>query len=184
MGTANPPTIINPVLTSHSVSATIVSLAFNGLVRLDADGKVVPSLAKEWTVSEDGLEYTFYLYKNIKFHDGVELTARDVQFTYNVMLDDDNACPWKSDVEAIERVEIVNDYTVKFVLKERFPNMLHKLVREIIPEHLWRNAKLRQSELNYRPIGTGPFKFKEWNKDNNTIILTANKNYFEGRPYL
>src|SRR2546423_1280385 len=82
-GTSNPPPIINPVLTQHSVSASIIPLIFDGLVRINSEEQIEPCLAKSWDISDDNLVYTFYLQKGVKFHDGVELTAEDVKFTYD-----------------------------------------------------------------------------------------------------
>ncbi|MCA9405482.1 MAG: hypothetical protein KC684_03020 [Candidatus Omnitrophica bacterium] len=184
MGTANPPTIINPVLTSHSVSSSLLELIFDSLVRLDGRGRIQPGLAEKWEVSADELEYTFYLRKNIKFHDGTELTSKDVKFTYDLILDPKNKSHWRSDLDVVKEVSIIDDFTVRFILKKPFSHFLHKAVREIVPKHIWEGQNLSNARFNYEPVGTGPFKFKEWNKENNTIILTANKNYFEDRPYL
>src|SRR3569623_2077241 len=80
-GTINPPTIINPVLTSYSVSSSLLALIFDSLVRIDSKGQVTGDLAKSWEVSKDGLEYTFYLRHHVYFHDGIECTAEDIKFT-------------------------------------------------------------------------------------------------------
>ncbi len=183
-GTSNPPTIINPILTSHSVSAPLMALIFDSLVRINSQGKVVPGLAKSWDISEDGLVYIFYLHEGVKFHDGVELTTKDIKFTYDMIADSKNQSPRRTNTELIEQWKIIDNYTVKIKLKKAFPAILHKLTREIAPKHLLSDKALPTASFNYFPIGTGPFKFKKWDKKTNQITLEANQKYFENRPYL
>jgi ABC-type transport system substrate-binding protein len=75
-GTINSPTIINPVLTSHSVSDALLDLIFDSLVRIDQHGFILPGLAKSWDISDDGLTYTFHLHPHVYFHDGFEFTLK------------------------------------------------------------------------------------------------------------
>ena len=84
----------------------------------------------------------------------------------------------------VDRWEIIDDHTLKMVLKVAFNPILSKLSREIIPWHLWEGQDLATSSLNYAPVGTGPFKFKNWDKKTNQIELEANPDYFDGRPFL
>jgi len=183
-GTTNEPTIINPILTSHSVSAALMELIFDSLVRIDSDGNIVPGLAESWEISENKLEYTFHLKKDVRFHDGVECTSEDVKFTYDSINDPKNQSPWRTNTELVERWEVIDTYTLKMVLQQPFVPILYKLVREIVPQHLLENQDLQSASFNYYPIGTGPFKFKQWDRETNQIELEANQDYFEGRPYL
>ncbi|MFT5387788.1 MAG: peptide/nickel transport system substrate-binding protein, partial [Candidatus Omnitrophota bacterium] len=184
MGTYNAPTIINPILTSHSISAALMELIFDSLVKIDSNNKVIPGLARYWEISKDGLEYTFYLRKNVFFHDGEECTAEDVKFTHERISDPENKSHWRLHNEIVESWEIIDKHTLKIRLKRPFPLILHKLVREIAPKHLLENQNLHSNSFNYNPIGTGSFKFKHWDREINEIKLEANLDYFEGRPYL
>ncbi|VAX37243.1 Oligopeptide ABC transporter, periplasmic oligopeptide-binding protein OppA (TC 3.A.1.5.1) [hydrothermal vent metagenome] len=183
-GTANPPTRINPVLTSHSVSSALLALIFDALVRIDSNGDVVPGLAESWDISEDGLLYTFHLNQNVRFHDGKELTAEDIKFTYDLINDPKNNSHWRTNTELIDNWKVLNKYTIQLTLIKPFPQILRKLIREIIPKHLFDNKNLHTNFYNYNPIGSGPFRFKSWNKETDQIELIANLNYFERRPYL
>jgi len=183
-GTTNEPTIINPVLTQHSVSAALMELIFDSLVRIDNRGNIIPGLAESWSVSDDRLEYTFHLRKNVFFHDGVECTAEDVKFTYESIRDPKNQSPWKTNTELVDRWNVIDAHTLKMTLRQPFTQILYKLVREIAPKHLLKGQELQSAATNYHPIGTGPFRFKSWDKTTNQIELQANPNYFEGRPYL
>ena len=185
MGAREIPTKINPIFTTHTVSLDLMNLIFDHLIRMGTKGKIEPSLAESWENSEDGLIYTFYLKEGVKFHDGVELTAKDVKFTYEQILDPKNESPYRSHFELIEKIEIIDKYIVKFVLSDPFPIFLTKLAyREIVPKHILEGQELRNTSFNYSPIGTGPFKFSSWDRDTDQIELVANEDYFEGRPYL
>ncbi len=182
--TINPPTIINPVLTSHSISSSLLSLLFDSLVRIDQHGKIVPGLAKSWEVSSDGLKYTFHLHAQVYFHDGVQFTAEDVKFTYEAIQNPAYRSHWRTGTELITKWEVIDPYTVEVHLDKPCPTLLFKLVREILPKHLYEKTSLIDNPHNYRPIGTGPFLFQSWNQKNNEITITFNKDYFEGRPFL
>ncbi len=103
-----------PFLATDSASSSITGMVFNGLTKTDKDLNLVGDLAERWDVSEDGTEITFFLRKNVKWHDGVPLTARDVKFTFEAILDPKNACPYAANHIDIASVEAVNDFTVKF----------------------------------------------------------------------
>lgn len=181
-GTSNPPTIINPIFTQHSVSASLLKIIFNRLIRINSKGELEPDLAKKWEISEDGLKYTFYLKEGVKFHDGVELTAEDVLFTLNQYRDPRNKSPYRFTFDTVTSVEIIDKYTFLISLSKPFEIFLFKLSeRDILPKHIY-DGKLNNSD--YYPIGSGPFKFKSWDRGTNLIELEANLDYFEGRPYL
>jgi len=184
-GVANQPTIINPILTTHSVSAGLLNIVLSRLIRINSKGQIKPDLAKSWEVSDNGTIYTFYLRENVKFHDGVEFTAEDAAFTYQQFIDQNNNSPYRTHFELVQNLEVVDKYIFRITLSKPFPAFLYKLVeREIIPKHILDGKNLHNAPFNYHPIGTGPFKFKSWDKETNQIELEANTHYFEGRPYL
>jgi len=182
-GTCHKPTLINPVLTTYSISAALEQLIFNGLVRINSRGDIEPDLAESWEVSSDGLVYTFYLKKGVRFHDGVECTAYDVKFTYDKIMDTQVNSPFKSPFELVEKFEAIDKYTFRVNLKKPSAPFIYAMVIRIMPKHILENQDLNNAGFNFHPIGTGPFKFKEWAK-NNQIILEYNPDYYEGRPYL
>ena len=182
-GVCNKPTIINPILTIQSVSAPLQDLIFNKLIRWSSKGDVEPDLAERWDVSADGLVYTFYLRKGVKFHDGVECTAEDVKFTFDKIIDPQVNSPFRSSFQLVKDFKVVDQYAFQVILKKPVVSFIYRLIREIAPKHLLEKADLRSSYFNFHPIGTGPFKFKDWTNDNQ-IILEYNPDYYEGRPYL
>ncbi|MBL8012589.1 MAG: hypothetical protein JNN05_01945, partial [Candidatus Omnitrophica bacterium] len=176
--------MINPILTQNSVSAPLLELIFDSLFRLDSKGDIIPGLAKNWSVSKDGLVIDFYLRQGVHFHDGVELTAEDVKFTYEEIMNPLNQSPWRSGCELFDRWEILDRYTIRLHLKKPADSIYPKLTREIAPRHLLAKENIRNSKFNYAPVGSGPFRIYSWDKNSQIIRLKANDDYFEGRPYL
>jgi peptide/nickel transport system substrate-binding protein len=182
-GVCHKPTIINPILTTVSVSASLEDLIFNRLVRLNSQGEIEADLAESWEISSDGLVYTFYLRKGVKFHDGKECTADDVKFTYDKIIDQKVNSPFRGLFQLVKEFRVVDEYIFQIILDKPCVSFAYKLVREIIPKHLLENADIKDCSFNSHPIGSGPFRFQEWGKDNQ-IILEYNPDYYEGRPYL
>jgi peptide/nickel transport system substrate-binding protein len=153
-------------------------------------GKIVGVLADEWKVAEDGLTYTFTLRKGVKFHDGKELTADDVKFTYDSIFDPEIDSPRRSTlslaVAGPDSITAKDPYTVEFKLKQPYaPFLVNIAYRGILPKHILGSLKgkdFNSADFNTKsPIGTGPYKFKEWVKDDH-ITLVANPDYFKGKP--
>ncbi|MBI5554458.1 MAG: peptide-binding protein [Elusimicrobia bacterium] len=185
-GSIGEPSILNPVLASDSASFDIIDLVFNGLVKYDQDIKLVGDLAEKWDVSQDGLTITFYLRKDVKWHDGFPFTAKDVVFTYNKLIDPDSRTPFASNFQLISKLETPDSYTVIVTYKEPFAPALESWGMGILPQHVFGEmtaAEFNKSDFNRFPIGTGPYKFKEW-RTGQKIELESNSDYFEGRPYI
>jgi len=184
LGHDSKPDIINPILTSETISVSLILLIYSGLVRLDNTGQAIPNLAKEWEISKDGLVWTFFIRDDVNFHDGHPLTAHDVEFTYRAIMDPQNMSPRAKRCELIDRMESEGDYIFRMFLKHPFAPFISMLDWPIAPEHLLENVDLRNTSLNRRPVGSGPFKLTDWTEDD-TIVLDANRGYFrKDRPVL
>lgn len=184
IGHSSKPGIINPILTSETISADLMNLIFSSLVKFDAAQQPVPDLARHWEVSKDGLVWTFFIREDVKFHDDHPLTAHDVEFTYRSMMDPRNMSPMAERYELIDGIETEGDYIFRVILKHPFAPLIRGLDREIAPQHLLENADLHNTPLNRRPVGSGPFKLVDWTRDD-TIVLDANRGYFQkDRPVL
>jgi peptide/nickel transport system substrate-binding protein len=177
------PATLNPVLASDQASFNIADMVFSGLVRFDRDLNIEGCLAKSWDISKDGKLITFHLRHGVKWHDGVEFTAQDVKFTYDMYMDPKTKTAYKSLFEPIQRIEIPDRYTVKVYYREVFAPALQYWGTDIIPYHLLHDKDINTAEFNRNPIGTGPYKFSKWITADR-IELTANKDYFEGEPYI
>lgn len=170
-----------PILASDSASQDICSLIFNGLVKYDKDINLVGDLAEGWEIKEDGLVIIFHLRKNVRWHDGEPFTARDVEFTYKKLIDPNVKTPYSGDFERVKSLGVLNDYTVKVTYKELFSPGLSSWGMWIMPKHILENEDLSNTKFSRAPIGTGPYRFKEW-KTGEKIVLVSNHDYFESRP--
>lgn len=170
-----------PLFASDSASADISSLIFNGLTKYDRNINLVGDLAESWEIKSGGKEIIFHLRKGVLWHDGVEFTSRDVLFTYRAVTDPRNPTPYSGIYGPVERVEAIDRYTVRVIYKEPFAPALESWGMGILPAHLLEGKDLARSELNRRPVGTGPYKFKRW-ITGQRIELERFENYFEGRP--
>ncbi len=170
-----------PPLASDSASGGISSLVFNGLTKFDKDIKLTGDLAESWEVRNGGLEIIFHLRKGVKWHDGVEFTADDVIFTYETMVDPKVPTPYASYFDLVESVEALDRYTVRVTYREPFAPALEYWGMGIIPKHILEGQDITEDRFNRNPIGTGPYRFKEW-LTGQKIVLEAYDEYFEGRP--
>ncbi len=196
--TTNPRGMFNPILYTEAYDGYIIDVVFDGLIYIDESLQPQPEIAKSWEISEDGKSITFYLHEGIKFHDGVELTAKDVEFTYKTILHPEytgvrygdfkvlsGAEDYKNGLtDEVPGIEVIDDYTIKFTTDEPFAPLLTKFGYGILPSHLLKDipvGELETADFNRNPIGSGPFKFVEFLTDQH-VILEANEDYFFGRP--
>lgn len=185
-GSIAEPSILNPILAGDSASFDIIDLVFNGLVKYNKDIKLVGDLAEKWDVSPDGLTITFFLRKDIKWHDGIPFTAEDVVFTYNKLIDPGIRTPFASNFQLVSKVETPDPYIFIVKYKEPFAPALESWGMGILPKHVFSEMsteEFNKSEFNRFPIGTGPYKFKEW-RTGQKIELESNPEYYEGCPYI
>jgi peptide/nickel transport system substrate-binding protein len=172
---------LNPVIANDSASGTINDEVFNGLVKYDKDIKLIGDLAERWEVSNGGKTITFHLRKGVKWHDGVEFTAEDCLFTYKKFVDPNVATPYSSSYMDVSKAEVIDKYIFRVTYKEPFSPALESWSMGMIPKHLLDGKDINTDQFNRHPIGTGPYKFKEWIAGQK-IVLEANDDYFEGRP--
>ncbi|MBF0494326.1 MAG: peptide-binding protein [Candidatus Omnitrophica bacterium] len=174
--------ILIPFLADDSASASICAMVYNGLTKVDRNLNVIGDLAEKWEIRDAGKTIVFYLRKNVLWHDGEKFTAKDVKFTFETILKPETACPYISNYTDIDKIDLIDDYTVKFLFKQPYAPALSELGMGIIPEHLFKNIKnIRESGFSRGPVGTGPYRFSKW-ESGQYIILEANKNYFEHAP--
>lgn len=172
-----------PILATDSASGDLVGLLFNGLLKYNERLQIVGDLAESWAVSEEGLTLTFVLRPNARWHDGVPVSAEDVQFTYQKLIDPSVRTPYSSSYELIESVEVLDARTVRIRYREPFAPALESWMMGIIPKHLLAQEDLNTTAFLRRPVGHGPYRFVRW-KTGELIELAANPDYFEHRPYI
>jgi peptide/nickel transport system substrate-binding protein len=169
------------LLANDTASATINDQVFNGLVKYDKDIRLVGDLAERWDISADGKTFTFHLRRGVTWHDGAPFTAEDCLFTYRKLMDPAVATPYSSNYMDVAHAEAVDRYTFRVTYKEPFSPALESWAIGIIPKHLLDGKDLNTTDFNRNPVGTGPFRFKEW-VAGQKLVLEANDSYFEGRP--
>ena len=183
------PEYLNPILSfSNPVDRDICALVFEGLTRYDEHGRLVGSLASRWNVSLDGLVYTFWLWQDVRWQDGVSFTADDVIFTLKLL--QDPGYPGPADLSALWQtveVEKINSWTVTFKLQEPFAPFLDYTTIGILPVHLLDGisaSELASHSFNRQPLGTGRFQVESLDRDGGRLLLNPNP-YFRGqRPQL
>lgn len=181
IGTTEDLDSLNPFVAYERASAEVFLLVYDTLVTFDTNLEPVPDLAESWELSDDKLTWTFHLQKNVKWHDGKPFTAKDVKFTYELVMKSGLGM-YADFLKGITAVEAPDDFTVVIKTSEPKANML-QITTPILPEHIWKDVANRSLETfnNDHPIGTGPYKFVEWKKGS-YFTLEANKDYFKGAP--
>ena len=172
-----------PLLASDSASHNICNIVYNGLVKYDKDMNIVGDLAESWDISRNGLVITFHLRKGVKWHDGQPFTSADVLYTYQVTVDPKTPTAYAGDFLKVKKAEALDDYTFRVTYDKPFAPALISWGSSILPRHLLAGKDITKSALSRHPIGTGPYKFKEW-VTGQKIVLVSNPDYFEGQPYI
>jgi peptide/nickel transport system substrate-binding protein len=177
----------NPAITTGSHVHAVADSIFNGLVGLDQNLNPVPDLATSWDIVDDGKTVTFHL-ANAKWQDGEALTSEDVKYTFEQILFKYHARTKAGLGGVVQNIETPDPRTVIFRLKSPHPALLRRLdVTEapILPKHIFaQTSDPSTSPANLAPVGTGPFKLSQYNKDSE-IVLLRNPGYFKpGFPKL
>jgi len=172
-----------PLLATDSVSHEVANLIYNSLVRYDKNLKLEGELAERWDVSPDGLTITFHLRRGVKWHDGHEFTSRDVMYTYRVTIDPKTPTAYAEDFKQVRQATAPDPYTFRVTYDKPFAPALESWGASILPAHLLEGTDITKSPLSRKPVGTGPYRFKEWTAAQK-IVLESFHDYFEGRPYI
>ncbi len=172
----------DPARGPSGMSHVVIEQVYSTLLNLDADAKPYAGIAESWSAAGDGMSWTFKLRPGLTFHDGEALTAEDVVFTFERILDPESGYAYSSQIETIDEVVAVDDLTVEFKLNRvtgPFEIYMAFPGSSIVPKDLVESGH----DLNAEPVGSGPFKFVSYTP-RNVIEFVKNENYYEeGRPY-
>lgn len=189
-GVIGTPRFINPILAISDADRDLTALVYSGLLKATSAGNFVPDLAESYSISDDGLSYTFEIRPNATFHDGEPVTADDVIYTVSKAQDSVLKSPRRMNWEGVS-VEKTNDHEVIFKLKQPYAPFISNLTIGILPKHIWKNIGGDQftfSLSNLNAIGSGPYKIDSIGRDKdgvpNQFVLKSNPNYALGEPYI
>lgn len=175
------PTEINPITTDSSISALLLELVFDNLVRLGSDRRVKPELAERWEESPDRLTITFFLREGVHFHDGTPLTAYDVKATYDAVSRSERFGNSNA-FDSVKEIRVSNDHSLTLILSKTDSLLWEHLTHIGVAPRSLIEGYSEFSKFNSHPIGSGPYRFLR--RDEKEIVLEANENYWAGRPYL
>jgi len=189
-------TSLDPAFAKDQATIWATTQLFDGLVQLDENLNVQPAIAKSWSISNDGLIYTFILHDDVRFHNheqfkneiGRRVTANDFVYSFNRIVDDAVASPGRwiftDRLDEVEPFKAVDENTFQLKLKKPFRPILGILTMPYcyaVPKEVV--AHFGKS-FRTNPVGTAPFKFKVW-KENEVLVLEKNDNYYEtNKPYI
>jgi len=185
VGAGGDPASLNLAASFSTIDTLAAANIYNMLVVSDSELAPQPDLAESWKISEDGLTYTFNLVKNATWHDGKPFTSADVKYSLAEVLG--KLHPRGAVVlKAVDSIETPGPHTVVLKLKYPYDPLMKFLGNEgfIIAKHLYEGTDILKNPYNAKPVGTGPFVFKEWKRGSH-ITLERNPHYFKkGKPYL
>lgn len=177
------PSTLDPHMHAENYTFAVIRHTFDHLIRrFVKDGKLAhePELATSWTAL-NSTTWEFKLRRGVKFHNGEDFNAEAVKFSIERVLNPAQKARWRWAFSEIERVDIVDDFTVRIITKKPFPTLITNLAftMPIVPPRYVREKG--DAYVATHPVGTGPFKFVRWTKDEE-IVLEANEGYWRGAP--
>ncbi|MBI2116020.1 MAG: ABC transporter substrate-binding protein [candidate division NC10 bacterium] len=193
----NNPSTLDPALIGDIYGFTVAQQIFDGLVQYDGSLTIIPAIAQSWKGSRDGLNWLFFLRKGVKFHNGREVVADDVVYSFTRILDPKTNSKAaevflkvkgardfvEGRAKTVQGLHALDRYTVQIELAEASAPFVASLAMgyiKIVPREAIEELG---PAFGLRPVGTGPFKFVRWKKDEE-IALEANQDYYAGRPFL
>lgn len=189
-GVVGLPRFINPILAISDVDRDLTALIYSGLLRATPEGTLLPDLAESYSISPDGLTYTFVLKPNLIFHDKTPITADDIVFTIEKAQDPSLKSPKRPNWEGVS-VTKVDDRQIKMVLKQPYSPFVENLTMGILPKHIWSNVgseEFQFGQFNIEPVGSGPYKLKSISRNSSGIPvyyhLEAFDSYTFGKPLI
>ena len=178
---AGNPDTLDPHKTSGTLTFQTIKSVYDTLAEPDMSGKIVPALAERWQIAGDALTWTFYLRKGVVFHNGDKFTAHDVKATFDRIMDKATGSPKAKEFASITSIEIIDDYTVVFALKEPSSPLLASLASgwgAILPKSLIEAGH----DFGNQPVGTGPYALTKWIRDSRILLEKNDKYWMKGNP--
>lgn len=170
------PDTLNPILTNNIYVYDLLSFIYEGLVRLDEKQRPEPSLSDKWTVSDDGLVWTFHIRDGMLWHDGAPFTAEDAEFTVEAILNSNVVSVYKKQLQNVATFAAIDSNNFKIVLRKPNSFTAEMMTFPIIPKHQFEQTNITESSKNFTPVGTGPYKFTS--SDNIKVTVNSNSSWW------
>ncbi len=191
-GILGQPRFINPALAqTNDTDRDLLQIVYSSLFKYDGQGNLIPDLVEEYNLEEDNVTYNIFLRKDVFWHDGEPLTANDVMFTIKTIQDPEYKSPLRNIWQSVQ-IEKIDEFTLRFKLNNVYVSFLHNLTIGIMPRHLWAGisaANFPLAQYNLKPIGSGPYKFDEFHKNEKGQVesmefIRNEKYYLTDGPYI
>lgn len=169
---------INPLRNEYG---EIDQLLFDGLVRRDGTGALVPGLAESWEYDPADDTYIFHLREGVLWHDEQPLRAADVKFTIEAVRSPLIASAHASNFEDVREITELDDRTVRIRLAQPNAAFLDYMLQPILPAHILAEQDLASASFFHSPVGTGPYRMESW-EAGDRIVLVKNEDYYRGAP--
>ncbi len=190
---------LDPQVAYDELSFMAIRLLFDGLLDYDRKGDIYPSLAREMPeISEDGRSFTFRLRKGVRFHNGRELTAEDIDYTMHRLLDPETGSPGASfyyaiegakafhdkEAERVRGIEVLDRYTIRFRLKEPDQTFLNLMAMPFTYPVPREHVQAVGSRIQTEPMGVGPFVLEDWERGVKLVFRRFDRYWQPGKPYV
>lgn len=190
-GLIGSPRFINPLLELSDSDRDLTYLIYSGLMRANAENNLIPDLAESYTISDDGLTYTFKLKDDAYFHDGAKVTADDVEYTIEMVKNAALRSPKRNSWMGVD-IRKISANEIAFDLKQPYSPFLENTTLGILPKHIWSSATTEDFPFspynNTKAIGSGPYKIEKVNVNSSGISTAYEMKAFEkytlGEPYI
>lgn len=189
-GSIGSPRFINPVLAISNTDRDLAILIYSGLLRATPEGDFIPDLAESYTISDDGLVYTFKIRDDAYFSDNSPVTADDIEFTIRATQDNIIKSPKRANWDGV-KIQKNSDKEIQFILKTPYSSFLENATIGILPKHIWGEIAPEEfafSNFNIEPIGSGPYKITKVSRNSSGVLekynLKAFKKFTLGEPYI
>lgn len=173
---------MDPHDTNDTLGYSVQKGVLEGLVGFDEEMNVVPRLALEFEASDDATEFTFILREDVEFHDGTPFNAEAVKVNIDRLADPNNNLKRHSMVSVVDEVIVIDEYVVKVTLTEPFGAMLNNFAHPSVMMHSPKSLEEKGKDVGLHPVGTGPFKFADWNSSDEITIEKIENYWREGYP--